>query len=132
MHGLVVDMHTTQADGKAERVAAAEMQGDVRSGTQCITVGADKAYDTRGFVKECRALNVTPHVDQNLKHSGGNVIDARTTRHAGYAISQLKRKCIERCINRLVDSAQLPTRFDKRGQNHLAEVILAAILVWLG
>jgi transposase len=97
-HGLVVNVHTTQADGKAERVAAAEMLGDVCSDTQRITVGADKAYDTRGFVKECRALNVTPHVAQNLKRSGGSAIDARTTRHAGYEISQLKRKCIEQCF----------------------------------
>lgn len=97
-HGLVVNVHTTQADGKAERAAAAVILGDVRGDTQRITVGADKAYDTRGFVKECRALNVTPHVAQNLKRSGGSAIDARTTRHAGYAISQLKRKCIEQCF----------------------------------
>src|ERR1700693_2596736 len=59
------------------------------------TVGADKAYDTAGFVGEGRDLGVTPHVAQNIKRSGGSAIDARTTRHGGYEISQKKRKRIE-------------------------------------
>lgn len=60
-----------------------------------ITVGADKNYDTAGFVATCRANNVTPHVAQNDARAGGSAIDARTTRWPGYAISQRKRKCIE-------------------------------------
>ena len=40
-------------------------------------------------------MNVTPHVSQNLKRAGGSAIDQRTTRHAGYEISQRKRKRIE-------------------------------------
>jgi hypothetical protein len=40
-------------------------------------------------------MNVTPHVTQNLKRTGGSAIDARTTRHDGYEISQRKRKRIE-------------------------------------
>ena len=52
----------------------------------------------RGFVKACREINVTPHVAQNTNRSGGSAIDARTTRHAGYEISQRKRKCIEQCF----------------------------------
>jgi hypothetical protein len=38
---------------------------------------------------------VTPHVAQNEKRPGGSAINARTTRHAGYQISQQKRKRIE-------------------------------------
>ena len=53
-------------------------------GEQRVTVGADKAYDTRDFVQECRNLRVTPHVAQNIKRSGGSAIDERTTRHGGY------------------------------------------------
>ena len=64
-------------------------------GDQRVTVGADKAYDTKDFVAECRNIQVTPHVAQNVKRSGGSAIDERTTRHAGYAISQKKRKRIE-------------------------------------
>jgi transposase len=97
-HGLVVNVQATQATGTAEREAAAAMLADVASDTRRVTVGADKAYDTRGFVKTCRDLNVTPHVAQNTGRLGGSAIDARTTRHAGYEVSQRKRKCIEQCF----------------------------------
>jgi IS5 family transposase len=65
---------------------------------QRVTVGADKGYDTKDFVAECRQLNGTPHVSQNTNRRGGSAIDARTTRHAGYKISQQKRKRIEECF----------------------------------
>ena len=64
-------------------------------GDQRVTVGADKGYDTRGFVQEMRDRNVTPHVSQNINRQGGSAIDGRTTRHAGYQVSQRKRKRIE-------------------------------------
>ena len=67
-------------------------------GTGRVTVGADKAYDTADFVVECRHMNVTPHVAQNDKRPGGSAIDGRTTRYAGYAVSQKKRKRIEECF----------------------------------
>jgi transposase len=93
-NGLVVDARLTQATGTAEVEAALAMLGD-RPGSGRITVGADKAYDTAGFVAGARAINVTPHVAQNIhKHRGSNV-DARTTRHVGYEISQIIRKRIE-------------------------------------
>ena len=41
-----------------------------------------------------RQLNVTPHVAQNDTNRR-SAIDRRTTRHAGYAVSQQKRKRIE-------------------------------------
>jgi hypothetical protein len=72
-----------------------------------VTVGADKGYDTRGFVAECRQLNATPHVSQNAKRPGGSALDARTTRHAGYNISQHKRKRIEECFGWLKTIALL-------------------------
>jgi hypothetical protein len=65
------------------------------AGTGRITLGGDKGYDTRDFVASCRELEVTPHVTQNLTRPGGSALDARTTRHPGYRISQRIRKCIE-------------------------------------
>ena len=64
-------------------------------GSQTITVGADKAYDTHGFVSQLRAMGATPHVAQNSNRPGGSAIDGRTTRHPGYGISQRKRKLVE-------------------------------------
>ena len=98
LHGLVVNVQASQSDGYAEREVAATMLVDVAQAGKRITVGADKAYDTRSFVKACRENNVTPHVAQNTTRVGGSAIDGRTTRHSGYAISQRKRKCIEQCF----------------------------------
>jgi Transposase DDE domain len=93
-NGLILTTELFQANGTAERDAALVMLEQI-PGEQRVTVGADKAYDTKDFVAECRNMKVTPHVAQNIKRSGGSAIDARTTRHAGYAISQKKRKRIE-------------------------------------
>ena len=64
-------------------------------GDQRVTVGADKAYDTQGMVHDLRECNVTPHVAQNTNRPGGSAVDGRTSRHAGYGVSQRKRKRIE-------------------------------------
>ncbi|HVP46712.1 MAG TPA: IS5 family transposase, partial [Bryobacteraceae bacterium] len=93
-NGLIITTEVFQANGTAERDAALVMLERV-PGDKQVTVGADKAYDTKDFVAECRKMEVTPHVAQNVKRSGGSAIDQRTTRHAGYAISQKKRKRIE-------------------------------------
>jgi len=96
-NGLIVNTEVFQANGTAERDAALIMLEQIR-GTGRVTVGADKGYDTRDFVAECRHLNVTPHVAQNVKRNGGSAIDGRTTRYEGYGISQQKRKRIEECF----------------------------------
>lgn len=92
-NGLIVDTRLTQATGTAEREAAVEMVADLPGQSQ-ITVGADKAYDTQDFVADLRAVQATPHVAQHTNRRR-SAIDGRTTRHAGYAISQQKRKRVE-------------------------------------
>jgi transposase len=96
-HGLIVATEVFQANGTAERDAALVMLEQIPSWHR-VTVGADKGYDTRDFVVECRNLKVTPHVAQNTRRNGGSAIDDRTTRHSGYAISQRKRKRVEECF----------------------------------
>jgi len=93
-NGLVVDTELQQCSGTAERDAALLMAERIE-GVGRVTLGADKGYDTRDLVADMRTMNVTPHVAQNVKRRGGSAIDGRTTRHAGYAISQRKRKRIE-------------------------------------
>ena len=95
-NGLIVTTEVLQANGTAERDAALLMLEQIPGGR--ITLGADKGYDTRDFVAECRNMNVTPQVAQNTKRSGGSAIDGRTTRHSGYEVSQKKRKRIEECF----------------------------------
>ena len=90
--GLVVDTEVTPADGYGERYAALTMVEAVPGDR--VTLGGDKAYDDAGFVAELRHMIVTPHVAQNTKNRR-SAIDARTTGHPGYAISQRKRKRVE-------------------------------------
>lgn len=96
-HGLIADAMATHADGDAERDAAVLMVHEQwrhgRRGHR--TLGADKGYDTFGFVELVRALDTTPHVTQNVTRRGGSAIDGRTTRHPGYAMSQHARPRIE-------------------------------------
>jgi transposase len=96
-NGLIVNTEVFQANGTAERDAALILLEQIPS-TRRVTVGADKGYDTRDFVRECRHMNVTPHVAQNVKRRGGSAVDGRTTRHGGYEVSQRKRKRIEECF----------------------------------
>jgi len=96
-NGLIVNTEVLQAHGTAERDAALIMLEQI-PGTRRMTVGADKGYDTKDFIFECRHMNVTPHVAQNVKRRGGSALDGRTTRHASYAISQRTRKRVEECF----------------------------------
>jgi hypothetical protein len=99
-HGLIVDALATVADGFAEREAATTMLSAHwrHAPPRRRTVGADKAYDTADFVAQVRLVDMTPHVAQNDTRRGGSAIDARTTRHAAYAMSQSARPRIERAF----------------------------------
>ena len=93
-NGLVVDACLTEANGHAERIAALHMIEPRADRPRPITLGADKGYDAEDFVNELRSMNATPHVAQNTS-GRSSAIDGRTTRHAGYAVSQRIRKRIE-------------------------------------
>jgi transposase len=102
-HGLAVAGMVTLATGTAERRASeAMLKAKAKAARSRITVGEDKAYDTADHVANLRAINVTPHVTQNdcITPTGKrrqSAIDARTTRHEGYGLSQSCRAMIE-CI----------------------------------
>lgn len=93
--GLVLDLRVAEANGRAERELALQLVDDCLPGSQRITLGADKGYDTKDFVAECRQRNITPHLAQNEHARRRSALDARTTRHRGYAISQRCRMRIE-------------------------------------
>jgi transposase len=94
-NGLVVDVKVTPATGDAETTAAIDLVCSAMPTETQITLGADKAYDTRGFVESARFLGVTPHVAQNIHARRSSAIDERTTRHPGYSTSQRVRRRIE-------------------------------------
>ena len=95
-NGLIAAAMATQADGYAEREAALLLLEEKQKGSsRRITVGADKAYDTKDFVTAARALNVTAHVTKSEKGRRSHM-DRRTTRHPGYAISLSRRWLVEK------------------------------------
>jgi transposase len=87
--GLVTNVCATAATGTAERDAALLLLETL--GLEG-TVAGDKNFDVKSFVAGVRDLGFTPHVAQKVRYSA---IDGRTTRHAGYKISQRKRKLVE-------------------------------------
>jgi transposase len=133
-HDLIVDCRVTLADGYGEREAAKAMAADLRGAHQ-KTIGADKNYDTKGFVTEIRRLGVTPHVAQNTARPGGSAIDGRTTRHKGYTQSINARRGIEKVFGWIKQFAGL-RQFKLRGQENVSAVfglhVIAYNLIRLG
>jgi transposase len=92
-HGLIVSCSLTKATGQAEEEAAlALLSCEKRRRSGHLTVGADRRYNTRGFVHAARALGITPHVAEKTRY---NAIDQRTTTWEGYAVSIRRRKIVE-------------------------------------
>ena len=109
--GLLVGACLTRADGHAERVAALALIEPHADRARPITLGSDKGYDAEDFVNELRSMRVTPHVAQNTS-GRRSAIDGRTTRHAGYRVSQRIRKRIEEAFGWIKTVAgQEKTRF---------------------
>ena len=126
-NGLCVGATVTEADGWGERIAALELVEAVR-GKRRITLGADKGYDTHDFVGELRERNVTPHVTQNIS-GRRSAIDGRTTRHPGYAVSQVRRKRVEEIFGWVKATAgKAKTRF--RGIRRVAADFLSTMTAY--
>jgi transposase len=125
-NGLAVGGLITTATGRAEREAALALL-DQRARSGRITLGADKAYDVRQFIDDLRARGVIPHVavDGHIRITAdgsgrprSSAIDARTTRHTGYALSQRSRKRIEEIFGWIKVSAGL-ARVKLRGRDRV-------------
>lgn len=93
-NALIIDAELTQADGFAERATAIELLARLPRRARRRTIAADKGYDTRAFVADCRQLGVTPHVAPHT-NARRSAIDGRTTRHPGHRTSQRTRPRIE-------------------------------------
>ena len=133
---LAVDTRLTLATGTAEREAALDMLASL-PGAQRKTVGADKNYDTEGFVSACQEINVTPHVAQNTyeydtktgkRAQRESRIDARTTRHQGYRVSQVIRKVIETLFGDGKQHGATIRQVKLRGQRKVSDVFTLSML----
>lgn len=133
---LAVDTRLTIATGTAEREAALDMLEDL-PGAGRKTVGGDKNFDTTSFVADCREIKVTPHVAQNIYEYNTKTgkrakresnIDARTTRHPGYAVSQVTRKMIETLFGDAKQHGATIRQTKLRGLAKVADVFTLAML----
>jgi transposase len=124
-HGLARKACVTEATTGAERMAArAMLAGMARRG---MTIGADKAYDDREFIRAVRAMGVTPHVAQYQRRT--SFLDARTTRHPGYAKSLEKRSRIEQIFSWVKNVAAL-RKTRHRGRERLQWIVQFALAAY--
>jgi transposase len=126
-NGMLVGLSLAPATGTAEREQALAMLDKYLPGEKRITLAADKNYDTTQFVAACRERNVTPHVAQNIHARRSSAIDERTTRHAGYRVSQVIRKRVEEIFGwtKTVGGFR-KTRFKGLRRTELASYLLGA------
>jgi transposase len=126
-NGLVVAFELTMATGTAERDAAVDLVDEARErGFHPTTLAGDKNYDTRQCVAELRQRGVTPHVAQNTT-GRRSAIDRRTTRHAGYGVSQRFRKRVEEIFGWMKTVGGFRrTRFRGLARTQLAGYLVAA------
>lgn len=132
-HGLAVAGVASLATGTAERETALELLDRRQTGHR-ITLGADKAYDVMAFIGDLRSRAVTPHiaVDGHITKTGKQrrtAIDGRTTRHAGYEISQRCRKRIEEVFGWIKSSAGL-AKVKVRGRARVDAVFTLALAAY--
>ncbi len=127
-NGLAVAGALTTATGTAEREAALALLGPKCRRRRGITLGCDKAYDTADFVRSCRERGVTPHVAQHTTNRR-SAIDGRTTRHAGYAMSQAARRRGERIFGWLKPVALL-RKVRHRGRRRVGWMFILGLAVY--
>ena len=103
-NGLVRAALATPCSTSAEREAALALLDQVGrspgSGSESlrpITLGADKLYQEREFIAGLRRRNVVPHVaEYEPNRHWPNWLTERERQDPGYAISQRKRKLVEK------------------------------------
>lgn len=103
-HGLVVSACATQSSATAEREAALAMLDGlgrspekVHPQTPSITLGADIGYQFEDFIAGLRQRRVIPHVaEYQPNEQWPNWLNDQERQHPGFAISQKKRKLVEK------------------------------------
>lgn len=129
--GLTTKIHAlVDAEGRPVQIElTAGQAGDAPTATKLLetvaagaTVLADKAYDTDGI----RAFVAS--------RGGWANIPPRITRKGTFAFSRWvyrQRNLVERFFNRLKQMRGIATRYDRRADNYLAAIKLAALRIWI-
>lgn len=129
--GLTTKIHAfVDAEGRPVRLElTAGQAGDAPMAARLLdavapgaTVIADKAYDTDGIRSFVTARGAWAN------------IPPRSTRKGTFAFSRWvyrQRNLVERFFNRLKQMRGLATRYDRRPDNFLAAIKLAAVRIWI-
>jgi transposase len=137
-NGLIVKSCVTMSGKREEPEAALAMMKDVvgklpaqgpEEKKREITVGADKGYQKQELIEGLRELGVVPHIAEYQKHvpQWPNCLRASEREHPGFAISQDKRKQIEKQFGWIKCSAGFrKTKFRGRRRVHWAFTLIAA------
>ena len=93
-NGLCVDIRVSSALESEPAAAAQLLKRQARKRLRPASLGGDKGYHHKAFVAFLRRKGIQPHLAQiDGRRTPG--LDARTTRHASYWVSQRKRKRVE-------------------------------------
>jgi transposase len=125
-HGLLIDVRIGGATA-AEVAAVQPILDRRRQGRSGLrTLGADKGYHSKGFVAWLRERGIAPHIAR-IEGRITPGLDGRTTRHAGYGVSQRKRKRIEEIFGWMKSIGGLRrTRFVGIAKTQLAAYLVGA------
>jgi transposase len=97
-NGLIVAAMASQAGNAQERYAARKMLRRLKRRAR-ITLGADKGYQEEHFIKDLRGQKVKPHVAEYAPNpKWRNWLTEQERNDAGMAVSQRKRKLVEKCF----------------------------------
>ena len=124
--GLCVDLLITDATLAEHQAAGQLLTRARRRRIRPKTLGADKGYHVKDFVKHLRVHNIRPHIARidGRKTPG---LDGRTTCTEGYKVSQRKRKRIEEIFGWLKTVGGMrKTRFIGEARTQIAAYLSAA------
>jgi transposase len=93
-NGLCVDVKVATTQMTEPQAACAMLARQAERGVAPASLGADKGYHVQAFVSASRARNIRPHIAQIASRKTRG-LDRRTTRHAGYRLSQTRRKRVK-------------------------------------
>jgi transposase len=127
-HGLLIDIRVTPADTSSQWRAAEEMiKRQARKRRRLKTLGGDKGYDHRGFIRMLKKRGIAEHIACNDKRPGGSAVDQRLIKQGGYALSQRVRKRIEEIFGWMKTIGGFrKTRYKGRERTQLAAEIVGA------
>jgi hypothetical protein len=94
---------------------------------RALSVGADKAYDTNGFVSGCRELGIEARAAQNRKRHQRSALDPALPETARYRASQRARKPVEEIFGWFKTVANFrKSRYRGRALTELAAQFIAS------